>query len=156
MSSMKLASKPFSKLFWIMTPLNTRIFNCLSHYLSNSRMPLVPFIFRALARWCWHHMTSQPLLAYNWAVRELRVMIQFHLRRLGVYWVWSLHESMVKMCPWCGCILILTSVRLWQLALGCLCAFSLGLSCALTWEVRWITLLVEFVGHQSNQKLWLG
>ena len=78
MSLMKLTSEPFSDLSWITTSLNIRVFNCLSHCLSDSWIPLVPFIFRALARWYWHHMTSQPSFAWNWVVRELRVMIPFH------------------------------------------------------------------------------
>ncbi|KAL4619324.1 hypothetical protein ACB092_06G070800 [Castanea dentata] len=45
MSLMKLVSKPFSKLFWITKPLNIRIFNCLSHCLSDSRIPLVPLMW---------------------------------------------------------------------------------------------------------------
>jgi len=52
MLSMTPVSRPFSKLFGIMIPLNIKIFNYSWHCLNGSGIRLVLSTFRVLVKWC--------------------------------------------------------------------------------------------------------
>ena len=62
-SFVKLASRLFSRPYWIMILMRTRIFNYSLLCQSGFGILLALSIFYVLVKWCWYLMISQPLLA---------------------------------------------------------------------------------------------
>ena len=84
-SSMKLAFKLFSKLYWIRKLMSTRIFSYFLPCQNDFGIPRAHSIFQALVKWCWRLTTSLSLQAWDWAVKELRSMIPSTQKRLRVF-----------------------------------------------------------------------